>query len=195
MAVAAEDRDLTESVALLPRKEPEGDLPGYERPEEACLIRGRVQEPDEAHHGVQQARVQRAHLEGPHGGVLSRRGLAGLDHDRADEGGVEPEDDAKVRPLFGRFGDPSRGGKRGGGDEVVVGVVAVAIVAQKDLLGALRDHAKGGRGDAVVLRGGRGTAEQPEPPRRLDGPVLSDGPRDALGQLLAEGLRPAPLPF
>jgi len=46
----------------------------------------------------------------------------------------------------------------------------------------------------VFLRGGRGLAEQPEPPRRLDGPVLADGPSDALGQLVATGLRPpAPL--
>src|SRR5215203_7285820 len=64
VAVAAEDRDLTQPVALLPREEPEDDLPGYQRPEEACLIGGRVKEPDEAHHGVQEARLQRAHLEG-----------------------------------------------------------------------------------------------------------------------------------
>ena len=105
---------------------------------------GGVQEPDETHHDVQEARVQRAHVEGPHGGLLPGRGVAGLDHDRADEGGVEPEDDAQVRPLLGRPGDPGRGGQRGGGDEVAVGVVAVAIVAQQDLFGALRDHAKGG---------------------------------------------------
>ena len=42
----------------------------------------------------------------------------------------------------------------------------------------------------MVLRGGRGLAEQPEPPRRLDGPVLTDGPSDALGQLVAAGLSP-----
>jgi hypothetical protein len=32
--------------------------------------------------------------------------VAGLDHDRADDGGVELEDDAQVRPLLGRLGDP-----------------------------------------------------------------------------------------
>jgi hypothetical protein len=42
----------------------------------------------------------------------------------------------------------------------------------------------------VVLRGGRGLAEQPEPSRRLEGPVLTDGTSDALGQLVAAGLRP-----
>jgi hypothetical protein len=31
----------------------------------------------------------------------------------------------------------------------------------------------------VVLRGGRGMAEQTEPPWRLDDPVLTDGPRSA----------------
>src|SRR5918999_2371230 len=44
VAVAAEDRDLTEPAALLPLEEPEEDLPGDERPEEAGLIGGRVQE-------------------------------------------------------------------------------------------------------------------------------------------------------
>jgi hypothetical protein len=45
----------------------------------------------------------------------------------------------------------------------------------------------------VFLRGGRGPAEQPEPPWRLGVPVLADGPSDALDQLLAPGLRPARL--
>src|SRR5215208_7907360 len=53
MAVAAENRDLTEPAALLPLQEPKDDLPGDERPEKAGLIGGRVQEPDETHHGVQ----------------------------------------------------------------------------------------------------------------------------------------------
>src|SRR5215218_553570 len=69
VAVAAEDRDLTEPAALLPFEEPKDDLPGDERPEEASLLGGRVQEPDETHHGIQEARVQRAYVEGPHGGV------------------------------------------------------------------------------------------------------------------------------
>src|SRR5215218_9438211 len=47
VGVAAEDRDLTEPVALLPREEPEDDLPGYQRPEEARFLGGGVQEPDE----------------------------------------------------------------------------------------------------------------------------------------------------
>ena len=45
----------------------------------------------------------------------------------------------------------------------------------------------------MVLRGRRGLSEQPEPPRRLDGTVLADGPSDALGQLVAVGLRSARL--
>src|SRR5688572_28659058 len=38
VGVAAEDRDLTEPAALLPLEEPEDDLPGYQRPEEARLL-------------------------------------------------------------------------------------------------------------------------------------------------------------
>src|SRR5215213_4031045 len=52
VAVAAEDRDLTEPAALLPPEQPEDDLPGDERPEEAGLFGGGVQEPDEPQDGV-----------------------------------------------------------------------------------------------------------------------------------------------
>ena len=38
VAVAAEERDLAEPVTLLPLKEPEDDLPGYERPDEVGLM-------------------------------------------------------------------------------------------------------------------------------------------------------------
>src|ERR687890_2607850 len=49
VAVAAQDRDLTQPAALLPFEEPKDDLPGYQRPEEAGLLGGRVQEPEEPH--------------------------------------------------------------------------------------------------------------------------------------------------
>src|ERR671912_733452 len=79
-----------EPPALLPHKEPVDDPPGPQRREEACFGGG-AQEPDEPHHGVQQARIQRAHVDGLHGGMVTRRGVTGLDHDRADEGGIELE--------------------------------------------------------------------------------------------------------
>jgi len=66
--------------------------------------------------------------------MAPRRGLAGLDDDRADEGGIEPEDEAQICSLLRRLGDPARDGQRGGGDEVMRGIVPVAVVAQQDLL-------------------------------------------------------------
>src|SRR4028119_119436 len=45
VGVATLDRDLTQPAALLPLEEPEDYLPGDQRPEEACLLGGRVQEP------------------------------------------------------------------------------------------------------------------------------------------------------
>jgi hypothetical protein len=56
VAVAIKDRGVTEPAALLSRKEPVDDLPGHQRREEARFGRG-VQEPDEPHHSVQQARI------------------------------------------------------------------------------------------------------------------------------------------
>ena len=190
VGVATQGRDLTEPAALLSHQEPVDDLPRDQRREEARVGRG-VQEPDEPHHGVQQARVQRAHVDGRHGGMAPRRGVAGLDHDRADEGGVELEDEAQIRALLRRLGDPARDGQRGGGDEVVRGVVPVAVVAQQDLLAALRDHAEGRVGHAMPQLRGRGRAVELQPFQRLDGPIVADGPRDALDQLVTAGLRPA----
>ena len=43
--------------------------------------------------------------------------------------------------------------------------------------------------------GGRGRAKQAEAPRQVDGPLFADDPPDALGQLLAAGLRHADLAF
>ena len=47
VAVATKGRDMMEPAALLPPEEPVDDLPGDERPEEACLLGGRVKEPEE----------------------------------------------------------------------------------------------------------------------------------------------------
>src|SRR5215217_2218059 len=56
-----EGRGVAEPAALLPYKEPVDDLSGDQRREVARLGRG-VQEPNQPHHGVQQASVQRAHI-------------------------------------------------------------------------------------------------------------------------------------
>jgi hypothetical protein len=70
-----------------------------------------------------------------------RYGVAGLDHDRADEGRIELEEEAQVWSLLRSVRDLARDGQLGGGDEVMRGIVAVAILAQLDLLAALRDNA------------------------------------------------------
>jgi hypothetical protein len=155
VAVAAQGSDVMEPAALLSHKEPVYDLPRHQRREEARLGRG-VQEPDETHHGVQQARVHRAHVDGLHGGMAPRREVTGLDHDRAHDGGVELEDEAQIWSLLRRLGDLGRDGQLGGGDEVMSGIVPVAGVAQPDLLAALGDHAKGGFGHAMLRLRGRG---------------------------------------
>jgi hypothetical protein len=109
-----------------------------------------------------------------------RRGVTGLDHDRADEGGVESEDEAQIWSLLRRLGDLVCDGQSGGGDEVMSGIVPVAGVAQPDLLAALRDHTKGGEGHAVPQLRGRGCAAKPKPFQRLDSPLFADSPRDTL---------------
>ena len=125
--VAAQNRNVAEPVALLSHQEPVDDFPRDQRREEASFGRG-VQEPDEPHHGVQQARVQRADVDGPHVSMVWRRGMTGLDHDRADEGGVEFQAEAEVRPLLRRIDDVTDDGQLGCDEKVVRGVVQVAFV-------------------------------------------------------------------
>ena len=184
VGVATQDRQVTEPVALLSPEEPVDDLPRTSGAQEAGFG-GRVQEPDEPYDGVQQARVQRAHVDGLHAGIAPRLRMTGLDHDRADEGRVELQAEAQVRPLLRRLGDLAHDGQLDGGDEVMGRVVPVAVVAQQDLLAALRDHAEGGLGDAVHRLRGRGRAIEAQPFERLYGPVFADRPRDALDQLFA----------
>ena len=63
LASPPERRDVTDPVALLAHQEPVDDLPRDQRREEARVGRG-VEEPDEPHDGVQQRRIQRAHVDG-----------------------------------------------------------------------------------------------------------------------------------
>ena len=82
-------------------------------------------------------------------------------------------------------------GQLGGDEQVVIGVVQVAVVAQKDLLAALGNHAKDRIVHAVDRLRGRGGAVETQAPQRLHFPVFADGARDTLDQLVAVGLSSA----
>jgi hypothetical protein len=69
---------VTEPTALRSHEEAVDDLSRHERCQEARVGWG-VHEPDEPHHGVEQAGVQSAHIDGCHSGLAPRRKVAGLD--------------------------------------------------------------------------------------------------------------------
>jgi len=119
--------------------------------------------------------------------------VTGLDHDRTDEDRLELEDEAQIWLLFRRLGNLDRDGQLDSGDQVMSGIVPVAVVAQQDLLATLRDHAKGRFGHAIHRFCGRGSAIEVQPFQRLNRPIFADGPRDTLGQLLSVGLCPVRL--
>jgi len=79
---------LSDPVALAARQEPVDDLPLDERPEHGCVGRG-IEEANQPHNGVQQVRVQRAHVDGRHREIASRLGATGLHHHRSDKRRVE----------------------------------------------------------------------------------------------------------
>ena len=181
---------MPQTRALLPDEQPEDDLAGDQRQQHPRLGRRRVHEPHESDRGVQKVRVQRAHVNGPHtAGLPPGRGHAGFEHHGGDERRVEVQAQAQVRPLRRRLHKLAHGGQFDRGEQVVVGVIAIALVAKMDLLGSLRDDAEGGIGHAVDRTGCAGRPVEVQALQRLDGPIFGNGPRDALGQLLPVDLR------
>src|SRR5436853_6496824 len=114
--------------------------------------------------------------------MAPRREVTGLDQDRADEGGVELEDEAQIWALWRCLGDPARDRQRDCGDEVMRGIVSVAVVTQQDLFAALCDHAEGRVEHAMPQLRGRGCAAEPKPCQRLNSPIVADRPRETLDQ-------------
>src|SRR2546427_4815864 len=70
--VAPQDRKVTEPRTLLSHQEPVDNFPRDQRHEDPRFGRG-IQEPDEPHYGVQQVRIQRADIHGPHISMAWRR--------------------------------------------------------------------------------------------------------------------------
>jgi hypothetical protein len=122
--------------------------------------------------------------------MASRRVLASLDQDRADQALVEPEDKAEIGALRRSLGDPSRDGQCDAGDKVMRWIVLVAVVAEAEFLAALSDQAEGREGYAMRQPGGRGCTMEMKPWERLDRPISTDSPREMLDQLITAGLRP-----
>jgi len=97
-SVASQDGQVTEPCTLLSHQKPIDDFPRDQWQEHRRFGRG-IQQPDEPHTGVQQVRIQRADIDGPHIGMVWRqgvRGVTGFKHDRADESGGEFQTQTEV---------------------------------------------------------------------------------------------------
>ena len=156
---------------------------------------GESSEPDEPHDGILQVHIQRADIDRPHIRMVRRRGVTGLNHDRADQGGGEFQAETEVGPLPGCFQDLTDAGQLDGGDQVMGGVVPVAAVAQQNLLAPLRNHAKGWLDHAVNRLQRQGGAGQVKPFQRLGVSIFGNSAHDPLNQFLAIGLHPLCLAF
>ena len=165
-------------LALSAHQQPVDDLARQRRREEPRVGRV-VQQPHQAHCGVQQIRVQWAHVDGRHGSRAPRRDVAHLDQDRAHHDGVEREDKPEIGALRRRLDDLGRVRQRDGGDEVVRVVIAVAVVAEQDLLAALRNQTKGRERHAMRQPRGRCGAVERQPGHQLDRPIVAHEPARA----------------
>ena len=90
---------MTEPVALFSDQQPVDDLPRDQRPQNPRFGRRRVQEPHQAHRGVQQVRVQRAHVKRSHVALAPRGEMTRLHYHRADESRVKVQAEAQIRPF------------------------------------------------------------------------------------------------
>ena len=188
------ESQVTESAPLLSQQEPVDNFPHDQRLEDRRFGRG-IQELHKPHDGIQQVSIQRADIDGPHLRMISRRGVPGLHQDRTDEGGGEFQAQSEVWLLRRGFENLANSGQLNRGEQIMGGIVAVATVAQQDLLAALGNHADRWLEHAVKRLQRHGTAGQVQPRERLDGPIFAHGPRDPLHQFLAVGSQPLGLAF
>jgi len=106
--------------------------------------------------------------------------VTGLDHDRADEGGVEFKAETEVRSLLRRLENVTHERQLGCDEKVVRGIVQVALVTEKDLLPALGNYAKSRVGNAVKRLLGQGGAMEVQAFQRLNCSIFADGSCDKL---------------
>ena len=153
-SIAAQSRNVAEPVTLFSHPEPVDDFPRDQRREEGSFARG-VQKPDESHHSIQQACIQRAYVDGFHIGMdFAGAPSPASTMTEPTRVGSSSRRRAKIRPLLRRLEDVTHKGQLGCDKKVVRGVVQVALVTEKDLLAALGNHAKGRIGHTVKrLRG------------------------------------------
>src|SRR6266568_2240636 len=192
--VAPQDRQVTEPSTLLSSQKPVDNFPRDQRQEDRRFVRG-IQEPGDAHHGVQQVPIHRADGYRPHIRMISQRGVTDLNEDLTDEGGSEVQAQTEEWPLLRGFQDLANVGQIDRHEQIVEGVIPVAALAQQELLAALGNHAQGWLDHAVNLLQREGVAVQVQPWERLDGPILAYGPHNPLHQFLAIGLHPLGLAF
>ena len=184
---AAEGRQMAESIALGAHQQPVDDLPRNQGHQDSRFGSG-FHEPDEPHRGVQQARIQRAHVDRLRTGLPARRRKAGFDHDGADEGGIQIESKAEVGPLLRGIADLDHDGQLDRREQVMRRVVPEVVLAEVDLLAALGDDAKGWDRHAVNGLRGRRYAMNVHAPQRLYRPVFTGHPRQPLDQFFPMGL-------
>jgi len=159
---AAEERQVTEPASLLSHQQPVDDLPRDQRPQDARLGRP-VHEPRQAHRGIQEVRVQRAHVDRParRPGTVKRDGPPPPSPSRREPGRApDGGSDTAVPPTPRRPGPRWVARRWRAGSEPVI---AVAAVAQLDLLAPLRDDAEGRLGGAVKRPGRRRGPMKVEP--------------------------------
>ena len=85
MAVVADHRDAAQPLTLLSQQKAMNDLPRHERREDPRFVCRGIEQADESHDGVQQARVERAGIDSPNARMSSRHVVSRFGQDRADE--------------------------------------------------------------------------------------------------------------
>src|SRR5438445_4259876 len=192
--MTAERREVAQAAGLSTREQAIHDFTDHERHQHAVL-NGHVHEPHEPQRRVEQVCVERADIDRLQAAAVAALHGAGLHHSRRDDGWVQHQPEAEVWPLRRRLDDLTNHRELDGADHVVRGVVPEVMVADHQLLAALRDHAERGFGEAVEAFGRPRTATKVQTRLHFDRPLMWRCPGNPLGEFLVIGPHPTRLSF
>src|SRR5579883_2409586 len=100
VVVALLNRHVPKSAALLSLQQPIDNFPHDQRLKNWCFVRF-IQEPNKAHHGIEQTGIQWMNVNSPQRRSISRRGITNLNQNAAHKRSAQFQTETEVGSLFG----------------------------------------------------------------------------------------------
>ncbi|RMN46591.1 hypothetical protein ALQ60_05456 [Pseudomonas syringae pv. papulans] len=179
MRLRIPDRDFVESPPVVAAQQPVVELPKCERREHADVAR-RVEQAHQPQHRLQQWLIHRLKKQAPL--RLVRNAVQGrLRNELGDVRRLEIQTNTQIGRLVTRFQHAPGDRHSHRDDQVAERVVHILLIAQRNLLATLNDHAKGWPMQRMNQLGRRIAADNVQ---RRDSGFINTGSRKALRQQL-----------